>query len=58
LLEKVEGAWATGLNLQTGSQLRFQIGGMPASNNVTGCYINLVGDTVTEISEKGVSWYT
>ena len=58
LLEKVEGGWATGLNLQTGSQLRYQLGGLPANNNVTGMYISLVGDCVTEISEKGVSWYT
>ena len=58
LLEKVEGGWATGLNLQTGSQLRYQLGGLPVGNNVTGMYISLVGDCVVEIAEKGVSWYT
>jgi hypothetical protein len=58
LLAKVESGWATGLNLQSGSQLRYQLAGLPASNNVTGMYISLVGDCVTEISEKGCSWYT
>jgi len=58
LLAKVENGWASGLNLQSGSQLRYQLAGLPASNNLTGMYISLVGDSVTEISEKGCSWYT
>ena len=58
LLEKVQGGFATGLNLQTGSQLRLQLGGLPAGNTVTGMFLFLVGDCVVEIAEKGCSWYT
>ena len=58
LLEKVVNGWSSGLNLQSGSQLRYQLGGMPAGNTLSGMHITLVGDTVIEISEKGCSWYT
>ena len=61
LLAKVNGgpgSWASGLNLQSGSQLRLQLTGMPAGNPITGIHTVLCGDTVVEIAEKGVSWYT
>ncbi len=61
LLAKVNGgpgSWASGLNLQSGSQLRLQLTGMPAGNPITGVHTVLCGDTVVEIAEKGVSWYT
>ena len=58
MLEKVESGWASGLNLQSGSQLRYQLAGIPAGNHITGMFIHLVGDCVVEVAEKGVSWYT
>ena len=58
VLEKVQGGFATGINLQSGSQLRLQLGGLPTGNNVTGMFIFLVGDCVVEIAERGCSWYT
>jgi hypothetical protein len=58
LLEKVVNGWGSGLNLQSGSQLRYQLGGMPANNTISGMHICLVGSSIVEIGEKGVSWYT
>ena len=58
MLEKVSGGWASGLNLQSGSQLRYQIGGLSGPNTITGLYVHLLGDCVVEIAERGCSWYT
>jgi len=58
LLERVVGGWSSGLNIMSGSQLRYQLSGLPTSNILTGMYITMVADTIVEVSESSCSWYT